>query len=386
MDELAAIQAFRPAPTHDERAATAARRALRHAIQRSGRQRWTRPRLVVGIAVLAAAGATAAAAAGLGDRLLDFVAGEPAPPPVQRQFDLQSRRKAVVPWLQQDPRSRAIASKAEGVLAIETSVGPVYLWVAPTAGGGECHLLDIQALPVRSAGASCNALPVRLDYVPRGGIRETRVGDRYLRLLHGRVATDVASVEVRFKNGESATIPTAKGFFLRELTGNEEPALLIARNENGGELGRHTMRSLRVGPGQIPKPVGPYRTVIEIETSWGYPMSLQVAPGADGTVCERTRYRGGGGMTCGTRRPAADELRVGQGLWNETEDGKPLLVLQGSVGSAIVRLELEYRDGGRTEVPVTEGYVLFELSLKREPKQLVGFDAGGSVVARRSFR
>jgi hypothetical protein len=196
----------------------------------------------------------------------------------------------------------------------------------------------------------------------------------------------VASIEVRFTNGEKATIATAKGFFLRELTGDEEPKLLIARDKDGRELGRHSHRRLFVGPSYMPKPTGPYRTVIEIETSWGYPMSLEVAPGANGTVCTQTRYRGGRGGGCGGRQPDADEIWVGHTLWNETEDRKPLLVLNGSVGSAIARLELEYRDGGRTEVPVKEGYVLFELSLKREPKRLVGFDTDGSVVATRAFR
>jgi hypothetical protein len=383
MDEIGVIQTFRPAPPPDPRAAAVARRALRAKI--GGRKRLTRPRVLLACAILAAAGVTAASASGLGDRVREFVAGEPAPRPVQQQFDLLSRRKAVVPWLQHDPRSNAIASKAEGVLAIETSVGPVYLWVAPTAGGGECHLLDIATLPVPRGSLSCGPLPVRLDHVPRSSVRETRVGDRYLRLLHGRVAQDVASVEVRFTNGERATISTAKGFFLRELTGDEEPKLLIARDNDGRELGRHSHRRLFVGPSYMPKPTGPYRTVIEIETSWGYPMTFSVAPGASGTVCTETRYRSMRAGGCGRRHVDDDAIRVGIGMWNETEDGKPIVKLEGSVGRSIERLEVEYRDGTRVEVPVVEGYVLFELSREREPKQLVGFAADGSVVARRAF-
>jgi hypothetical protein len=387
MDEIAVVQAFRPAQAHDNRAAATARRALRHAIDASRRRRLTRPRVLVAAAVVIAGGATAAGASGLGDRVLDFVAGEPAPPPVQDLFDLQSRRKAVVPWLAQDPRYHAIASKAEGVLAIETSVGPVYLWVAPTVGGGECHILDIAALPTLGGGLGCSPQLVRYDYVPRSGIRGTRVGDRYLRLLEGRVAPDVASVEVRFTNGEKATIPTAKGFFLRELTGDEEPKLLIARDEDGRELGRHWhRRPLLVGPAQMPKPTGPYRTLISIETSWGYPMTFSVAPGENGTVCTETRYRGMRAGSCGSPRVDDDAIRVGLGVWNENEDGKPLVKLEGSVGRSIERLELRYRDGGRVEIPIVEGYVLFELPKDRVPRMLVGFDAGGSIVARRPLR
>jgi hypothetical protein len=384
MDELTALNAFRPATPPDARAAAVARRALRARMRE--RKRLLRPRVLLAATLLAAAGVTAATASGLGDRVRDFVAGEPAPRPVQQQFDLSSRRKSVIPWMAQDPRYRAVASKAEGVLAIETSVGPVYVWVAPTVGGGECELLDIAALPLRTGGLSCSPQPVRLDHVPRAGVRETRVGDRYLRLLQGRVAPDVASIEVRFTDGKKATIPTAKGFFLRELTENEEPKLLIARDADGRELGRHVHRRFSFpGRSYIARPTGPYRTVIEVETSWGYPMTLSVAPGANGTVCTETRYRGMRAGSCGQRRPAEDAIRVGIGLWNEPPDGKPLVKLEGSVGGSIARLELEYRDGGRVDVPIVEGYVLFELSRKREPKQLVGYAADGSVVARRGF-
>ena len=385
MDELAAIQAFRPAQPPDPRAAALAKAALRGAIYATKRRKLTRLRVLVTCAIVLAVGATAASASGLGGRLLDFVAGKPAPPPVKRQFDLQSRRKAVVPWLAQDPRSHAIAAKAEGVLAIDTSVGPVYFWLAPTAGGGECHLLDIQALPLASAGTSCSPQPIRLDHIPRGSIREVRVGDRYLRLLQGRVAADVASIEVRFTNGDTNTVSAAKGFFLGELARDEEPALLIARDERSNELGRFSMRRPSLLPRQIPKATGPYRTVIELETSYGYPLTLLVAPGTNGAVCTETRYRGMRAGGCGPSRVDDDAIRVGLGLWNENEDGKPLIKLQGSVGRSIERLELHYRDGGRVQIPIVEGHVLFELPKDRIPKTLVGLDADGSVVARRPF-
>jgi hypothetical protein len=382
MDELTAIQTFRPAPPPDAYAAARARRALRTAIDAS-RRGWRRPRILIAAAVMAVAGATAAAAFGLGARVREVLAGEPAPAPVRRQFELQSRGKPIVPWLAQ-PRIRPLPSKAEGVLAIETSVGRVSLWVAPTVGGGQCQLLDIEALPDVGGAVGCSPVPIRLDHVPRAGTSETRVGDRYLRLLHGRVAPDVASVEVRFTNGDSRSIPTSKGFFLDELKGDEEPALLISRGERSQELARFSMRRPLLHSRQIPKPVGPYRTVIELETSWGYPFTLSVAPGARGTVCTETRYRGMKAGSCGPR-PADDAIRVGIGAWNEPPDGKPLVVLEGKVGSSIERLELEYRDGGHVNVPIVEGHVLFELSRVRPPKQLTGLGADGSVVARRAF-
>jgi hypothetical protein len=298
-----------------------------------------------------------------------------------------------VPWFEQQPGSEVIASKARGVLAIETSVGSVYLWVAPTRGGGFCYLIDVEAntLPDGSpngrGGCSPRPLPSDEPFVtgPAQGGGVTRRG--FLRLLDGRVGPTVASVEVRFADGDSKELRPVDGFYLRELRAGEEPAMVIARDRDGRELGRRLMRSLlQRRPSKIPQPVGPYRTLIEIETSWGYPMSFAVAPGAGGTVCTQIRYRGGRSGGCGGRQPDTDEIWVGHSLWNETDDRKPVLVLQGPVGQSIERLELEYRDGGRTTVPIVEGYVLFELSLDRPPKQLVGLGADGSIIARRPLR
>lgn len=392
MDELAVIQTFRPAPPPDAHAAATARRALRNAIQASRRRRITRPRVLAGVAILAAAVVTVASASGLGERLLDFVAGEPAPPPVQRQFDLMTRRSSVVAWLEQDPRSRAIASKARGVLAIQTSVGPVYLWVAPTRGGGFCHLIDIEAStrpdgsPGGGGGCSPLAPPTDEPFVSGPAQGETLTPRGRLRLLEGRVGPKVASVEVRFVTGDTATLRPVDGFFLRELTGDEDPVAVIARDENGTELARRSMRRLLSPPSAIPNPIGPYRTVIELDTSWGYPMTFAVASGANGTVCTQTRYRGAHAGGCNPVAPEPDAIYVGHALWNETEDRKPVILLQGSVGRSIERLELHYRDGGRAHVPVVEGYVLFELARDRAPARLVGFDADGAVVARRALR
>lgn len=391
MDELAVIRTFRPIPPPDHHAAAAARDALVAAVTAKPRG-LTRPRILLACAIAVAVGATAASASGLGERLFDFVAGETAPPPVQRQLDLMTRRTAVVAWLEQDPRSRAIASQARGVLAIQTSVGPVYLWVAPTRGGGFCHLIDIEAntQPDGSPGGGGGCVPLAPSsdepFVSGPAQSGTLTRRGRVRLLEGRVGANVASVELRFAAGGTETLRPVDGFFLRELTRKENLVAVIARDENGTELARRTMRGPRLSPHDIPKPVGPYRIVIEIDTSWGYPMTFAVAPGAEGTVCTQIRYRGAraGGCNPAPRDPEA--IFVGHSLWNETADRKPVVVLQGSVGRSAARLELEYRDGGRERIPIVEGFVLFELARDRAPARLVGYDADGSVIARRAFR
>lgn len=342
-------------------------------------------------AVLAAAGVGAASATGLDGRLVDLVAAKPAPAPALRRADLISRHKVAMPWFQQQREARAIASKTRGVLAIETSVGPVYLWVAPTRGGGFCHLIDIEAntLPDGSPNLSgiCRpqaSRPGRLFAAgPVLGSTFTPRGE--LQLLHGRVSPRVASVDIRFEGGDVATVRPVEGFFLRELAHDEKPTIVVARDGNATELERRSMPGPRSFRRDLPFPTGPYRSVIEIETSAGYPLTFAVAPGTNGSVCERTTYRGAQAWSCGPgpARLEPDAISVHPGLGNENEDGKPAALLEGSVGRAISRLEVWYRDGGATRIPIVERYVLFEVPTGRTPRLLVGLDANGTIVARR---
>jgi hypothetical protein len=318
--------------------------------------------------VLATAGATAAPA--------------PAPTPVRPEIDLQSRRKAVVPWLAQQPESRVIVSKARGVLALDTSAGPVSLWVAPTRGGGSCYLIDIHALPVENAGAMCAARPVRSDYAVRPWHTETWVGGDYLQLFGARVTPEVASVEVRFADGTRDTLRPAGSFVLRELGVNEEPVVVIARDEKGSELRRREMPGPKSFRRDLPFPIGPYRTVIKLETSAGHPMTFAVAPGTNASVCERTLYRGKQAWGCGpgAARLEANGINVHRRVWNG------FVLLEGSVGRAISRLEVWYQDGSASRIPIAEQYVLFEVPRHRIPKVLVGLGANGGIVSRRPVR
>jgi hypothetical protein len=323
--------------------------------------------VVAACAVLAAAGATAASA--------------PEPRAAKRALDLQSRRELVVPWLAHQPESRVIRSKARAALALETSAGPVSLWVAPTRDGGSCYLVDIPALPVENAGALCSARPFRADYAVRPWHTETWVGDGYLRLLGARVTPEVASVEVRFADGTSDALRPAGGFVLRELGAEEEPVLVIARDEHGAELRRRELPGPRSVRRDLPFPIGDYRKVIELETSAGYPLTFAVAPGTNASVCGRIFYRGAQDWSCGLGPSRLEPHAVSVHL----RKWKDLVLLEGSVGRAISRLEAWYADGGAGRLPIGEQYVLFELPRGRTPRVLVGLDSSGAIVARRAI-
>jgi hypothetical protein len=290
------------------------------------------------------------------------------------------------------PESHAIASTGRGVLAIETSVGPVYLRVAPSRDGGFCHVIDIPASrrPDGSpnAGGGCSPQPPRSGrpFVagPVDGTTFTRRG--YLRLLHGRVGDDVASVEMRFGDDDRATIEPVEGFFLRELAEDDELMVVIARDADGTELERRSMQA-RFPRRDLPFPIGPSRKLIELETSEGFPMVFSLASGTNGTECAETRYRGARAGGCNAPLADATAINVGHALWNEDEDEETeVVVLQGSIGRKIERLEVWYRDGSASRIPIVERHVLFEVPKGLTPRLLVGLDASGGIVARRPIR
>jgi hypothetical protein len=284
-----------------------------------------------------------------------------------------------VPWLAQQPESRVIRSKARAVLTLGTSAGPVSLWTAPTRDGGSCYLIDIQALPVENAGTLCSARPIRPDYGVRPWHTETWVGGGYLRLFGARVSRDVASVEVRFADGTSDTLRPAGGYVLRELGAAEEPLIAVARDKRGDELRRREMPGPKSFRRDLPFPIGPYRKVIELETSPGYPMTFAVAPGTNASVCERRLYRRAQAWSCGPgpSRLEPHAVNVHPTRW------KGIALLEGSVGRAISRLEAWYADGSAARIPIVERYVLFEMPKRGTPRVLVGLDARGAIVARR---
>jgi hypothetical protein len=387
MDELAAVTTFRShVSERDEAARATALAALEAALAApvAAPQRWRSRRARVAVAVALASVIAVSSAFGWPARVLDVIAGEPAPPRVKDAFALQNEgRERVLPIFRQHASNDTIVERAHGIVGIETSVGPVILWAAPTRGGGVCWVVEIER---RGPGLSgCSPRPWRESVVFEYGMGRTRVGDGYLELVEGRTRADVASVELLYADGESETVPVLEGFYLHEP--RERPTMLVARDRDGAELARRAVRPIR--PIAFPRSTGPERELIRLTTSSGHALTFSLAPGANGSLCQFTRYRGSVSGGCGQdqrERVVPDELMIHPGLQNEARDGKPLVTLNGVVGSAIARLELEYEDGTVVPLPVTEQFVLFEIPPEHHADKrvvLVGRDAGGTVVARR---
>ena len=384
MDEFALLKDFRLEDAVADGAREHARAALRAAMTR---RRFARRRyaLVVAFAVAALLAAAAYAIAN------EFVLGAPAPPEITHAFAAANERGQEVPLLfRRSGTYDTLAKRARGVIEINSSVGPIIIWAAPTKGGGICWLIDVERAHVAdqaNGGGGC-ARELRPRVPIEYGLGRGQVGVASIALLDGRVRHDVASVEVRYADGRREELPVIGGFFLDELRSESHPTLLIARGRNGGELARLSIR--RSSPVRAQPPaLGPERILIRLHTSDGHELTFGVARDENGQFCEVTHYRGTTSLGCGVDsrdRVAADELAIGAGLWNEAEDGHPLVTLEGVVGAAIARLELRYGDGTIVPVPITDRFVVFEIPPERHGESrfvLRGYNSGGELIANR---
>ena len=103
---------------------------------------------------------------------------------------------------------RAQAARARKIISFRATDGSkVYLWVMPRTGGGDCYLFN--------QGQGCK-IPrfVKQEPVFNAGLSgaATRI------LLSGHAKQQVATVELRYQNGESERLTPIEGFVLHEIT------------------------------------------------------------------------------------------------------------------------------------------------------------------------
>ena len=397
MDEIAAVKSFRSAfPERDAAARANVRRVLDGAMWTPTPEprRRLRSFLVVAAAALVAVIAVSSAF-GWTARLIDLVAGEPAPEPVKAAFAIHNDAFArqAIPIFRSGTASEAIVEQAHGVLGIDSSAGPVFIWAAPTKGGGLCYVLDVERerLPNGrpSGGGGCSPNKRVPRAVLSGGMRVRSLDDgSYLSLIQGQVGPEVAKVELRYADGSTDELPVFEGFFLTEPRAGAKPEWLVALGADGEELARRQVRDPRTAIPRMPEPTGRERVLFDFETAAGYRLTFSIAPGEDGTLCQITRYRGGTGRGCNPDPRdgmAPDALAIHPGLQNEAGDAKALVTLSGAVGSEVATLELRYEDGTTDAVPIVEQFVMFEIPPAHHGDRrftLVGRDHAGDEIAR----
>jgi hypothetical protein len=327
----------------------------------------------------------------------EFIVGAPAPPAVKGAFAVGNKARAREVRLIRDSAAYdTVTENARGVIGINSSVGPVVIWAAPTKGGGLCWILDIERMHrahhLPGGATSCDPYPWRNSTVIEADMGDTRVGETMLRLVDGRTRRDVASVELRYSDGTTDELQVIGGFFLGELREGLQPSLLIARDRHGDELKRQPIPTREALP-QVHRPLGPERVLIRLQTSSGHELTFGVTHDASGQFCRVTHFRGSGSLECEPTDPrdrvAPDDFAVNVGMWTKASDHKTLLTLDGVVGSEIARLALRYRDGTEVPVPIVDRFVVFEVPRDRYNESrlvLTGYNSAADVIARRVVR
>jgi hypothetical protein len=400
MDELDRLQLLQPAVAASTRVRAEALERLRRAMSAPPRHR-RRTLTVIASGVVAATLAASAYAL-----YSTIIVGAPAPRGVKARESLFQRVTGSLIPTPGQPNPGIEIAKTKLAAEATTSVGPIYLWVAPDTRPHEyCDYTQIVAnnlpggRPNLSGGCG-------IDDGFRVGISIATVKGRQLGILHGHITTKSAdTLHVQFADGTAGTYPITNDFVIAEVS----PGAAIAR------FAVLDVRGRILASKQIASPISPIAQAKQqrrafqarLSTSQMHTIAslrtrdthqLLVLSGNSTRTCRRLTISNvrlphgkAAGMAvsgCGSRPLAPTALNVGPGQFGAAPHG--LLVLWGPVGSAIAKLEIRFGDGTHTAIPIHDGYVLFRVSPENyrsghRPRELVARDVAGHVVRTRKF-
>jgi hypothetical protein len=381
MDELALLKDFRLEDASPNGAREHARAALRAT---AARQRRRRRRAFV---VLAIVGAVILVGAAYGV-VHELVVGSPAPPEVREQPARFGHSAELIPVPHpDDPR----LDQARVAAVLDSSAGTVYLFASPNARGlcgstwlegdrgyqGRLNMPSVCGDRDQSFYAFGNH-----DYGSVGG-HDFRKNP--LRLFWGRAGDRVARVALRF-GSRSVAVPLTGRWFLAEFP--EQPDEFLSYSA-GGSLLEQQKFHWPTGHEPVVKP--PHQVTAEHEVArirargGSEEVMLLVARASDGGFCQIVRSdRTPTNQTCSVAPPSAREIAVAGMNFGGAPGG--ILLLVGPVGSDIARLELRYQNGRVANLPLSEGWALYEVERAdyvegRRPEILIGRDASGREIA-----
>jgi len=325
----------------------------------------TRVALAAAFAILAV-GATAVAF-GWPQTLIDFFSSPPAPRNVKNFFGAQN---VAAPGMS----PHAIPGEARKITAATFDADHVppdhptlhTLYVAPAKGGGFCFLWTDYS---GGCAKAKSGRPLGVDWL----------ADDFTVLASGWVRTDdVATVEARFADGTTATIPVtwvsapiSAGFFVypvpaAHLTRADALASVVALDAHGNAVGRQdfsltkpldedVMQTLPDGRRfSLPKgwQAARARKVISFRTTKGSEAYVWLMPRTGGGSC----YLFNRGQGCIASGPGIPPLNGG------LNGGSDPLLYFAETKPDVATVELRYQNGGRERLTPVDGLVLAEIT------------------------
>jgi hypothetical protein len=201
-----------------------------------GHRLWgLRPVLAVAliVGVLAGAGVGIAAAVGAFE-------GTPAPPYVSTNFkQLNQFADAAIQKGFSNKLPQTDASKAHGVVEIQTPDGPEDLWAAPNDQGGQCYLIDWPNDPVGTDGSryglnGCEESPPPPSNISFGDVWVYLHPD--VMTIYGSVYVPAATVQITLDDGSTATLPVVESLFIGSLAKGTKVETATAFDHAGNQV------------------------------------------------------------------------------------------------------------------------------------------------------
>jgi hypothetical protein len=381
MDELALLKDFRLEDASADGAREHARAALRAA---TTRQRRPSRRKLVGLAFVAAA-ILAGAAYGI---VHELIVGSPAPLEVREQPARFGHSAELIPVPHPDDPQ---LDQARVAAVLNSSAGTVYLFASPNASG-LCASTWLEGDRGYQGRLNLPGVCGDRDQSFYGfGNRDAGIsaghdfGKNPLRLFWGRAGDGVARVALRF-GSRTVAVPLTGRWFIAEFP--SQPGEFLSYDA-GGRVFEQQKFHWPTGHEPAFKPphqVTEEHQVARIRARGGSEeVTLLVARASDGGYCQIVRSdRTPTNQTCSVAPPAARKIAVAGMNFGGAPGG--ILLLVGPVGSDVVKLELRYQSGRVANIPLSEGWTLYEVQHAdyvdgRRPEILVGRDASGREIA-----
>jgi hypothetical protein len=180
-----------------------------------GRARRSRRRYVAAVATVAALVLAPAAWA-----ITQAFEGKPAPQSVKSEFEAGNKMSAMFAKTLGRREPKAIASKAHGVIQVQTADGPIDLWAAPASGGGACYFVgwESEIRETRAYGMStcATAKPPRSAHNLEWGSWGEYTHRTY-KIVQGYVYGPATTIRIALSDGSTRTLPVVEHLFLGAL-------------------------------------------------------------------------------------------------------------------------------------------------------------------------